>query len=51
MKKALLVALVTFCKIFVLHAQHLHFVAGVHAPVQGAKLLAVNSNDFVLDSG
>jgi hypothetical protein len=34
-----------------LNAQHLHFVAGVEAPIPGAKLLAVNSNDFVLDSG
>lgn len=33
------------------HAQHLHFVAGTATPTPGAKLLAVNSNDFVLNSG
>lgn len=51
MKRALFVSFVIFCKISVLHAQHLHFVAGAEAPVQNAKLLAVNSNDFVLDTG
>jgi len=34
-----------------LNAQHLHFVAGAEVPLPGAKLVAVNSNDFVLDSG
>jgi hypothetical protein len=34
-----------------LKAQHLHFVVGVQAPVAGAQLVAVNSNDFVLESG
>lgn len=34
-----------------INAQHLHFVAGTATPTPGAKLLAVNSNDFVLDSG
>jgi hypothetical protein len=40
-----------FSSVWVLHAQHLHFVAGANAPTQNAKLIAVNSNDFVLDSG
>lgn len=30
---------------------HLHFVAGTATPAPGAKLLAVNSNDFVLETG
>ncbi len=28
-------------------AQHSHFVAGAESPVQGAKLIAVNGNDFL----
>jgi hypothetical protein len=47
---SLTVAIAITCT-FALKAQHLHFVAGVDVPVQGAKLLAVNSNDFVLSSG
>lgn len=35
----------------VANGQHLHFVAGTATPTPGAKLLAVNSNDFVLDTG
>src|SRR6185503_3001600 len=33
------------------HAQHSHFSSGAEAPVPGAKLIAVNSNDFVHASG
>src|SRR5688572_21700922 len=42
---------IAFASVLSLSAQHLHFVAGVHAPVPGARLVAVNSNDFVLASG
>lgn len=45
------VVLLLIASVVSVTAQHLHFVAGVHAPIQGAKLVAVNSNDFVLDSG
>ena len=34
-----------------LNAQHLHFVTGTAMPVPGEKLIAVNSNEFVLNSG
>ena len=51
MRSLSLVVAIAIVSTFALNAQHLHFVAGVDAPVQGAKLLAVNSNDFVLASG
>jgi len=51
MRSLCLTVAIATASTFALNAQHLHFVAGVDLPIQGAKLLAVNSNDFVLASG
>ena len=46
MKVVLSVVVVLFHAV-VLYGQHAHFVAGAVLPVAGAKLIAVNSNDYV----